>query len=726
MRSNPYSVPSGGRVSSGNPGLWLALTTAVTITVALVLAGTLLELAALFLLKRLDDRFLFLAPASAWWIPLGLGVPALALLAVLWALGCRWQRLRGPGAVVGVLAGWVAWSPLLVFQPRLHPAAALLLAAGIGTQLGRLAVRYPSRLRPLAWRAVATLGPVLLVIGQGVQTIERRNRLEGADLGPTPRGMPNVLLLILDTVRAADMSLYGYEHPTTPFLQELGARGVVFRRAVAPSSWTLPSHASVFTGRWPHALEADWLTTLSPEASTLAEQFRRAGYRTGGFVGNVTYVAAETGLGQGFATYEVRRFKLGEVIHAVAVGRFLVEAPRTRNLLGESWLLDRNSAGVLGARFREWVGEGETERPFFGFLNLYDAHLPFDPAPAERGRFGPQSTLPWRSRLRRFLDGVGPLRPRDSTWLREARARYDEAIATMDAEIRRIVDGLERRGLLDSTILIVTSDHGELFGEDGLFGHGNGLHVNTLRVPLLIVAPGRAPAGRMVEQVVSLRDLPATIADLAGLESGRHEGHSLRPLWEGSSEVPRSPALSMISRVPEPGRRIPIAIGDMASIIADTIQVIVRTDGLREVRILSDAPPWARPGDPAPVRADTRVGRLTDSVWYLWGGRSSRAPRLTKGNWVVHERPPCCEPSPVLAVADLVVQPARQMTRWPEGFGPIPGVGKPSREVDTPFSNCCIHATVRRAGVSVGSGSPGVGTSQLLRRRMVQGTHPRR
>lgn len=670
MRNNDSSVRG---VSSRNPGPWLAATTAVTITVALVLAGTLLELAALLLLRYADRRFLFLAPESAWWIPLGVGVPALTLLAVLRILGRWWPRLRGPGAVAGLVSGWVAWSPLLVFQPRLHPAAALLLAAGVGAQVGRLASRYPSHLRRLAWRGVATLGLMLAAVGLGVRILEGRNRLEGAELGPRRPGMPNVLLFILDTVRAADLSLYGYHHPTTPFLEELGARGVVFRRAIAPSSWTLPSHASIFTGRWPNAHDADWMTPLSPEANTLAEEFRRAGYRTGGFVGNVTYAAAETGLGQGFATYEVRRFKLGEVIHAAAVGRFMVEAPRTRNLLGESWLLDRNSAEELGARFRGWLGEGDTDRPFLAFLNLYDAHLPFDPAPADRGRFGPQSTPPWRSRLRRFLDGVGPLRPRNPTWLLESRARYGEAIASMDAEIRRIVESLERRGLLDSTILIVTSDHGELFGEDGLIGHGNGLHVNSVHVPLVIVAPGRAPAGRVVEQPISLRDLPATIADLTGIEWRRGDGHSLRPLWEGDIKGPRSPALSMISRVPEPRRRIPIARGDMASIIADTTQIIVRTDGLREVRILSDSPSWAHLADPTRVSADPHVSRLTDSLWRLWGGRSSRAPRLTQGHWVVHQRPGCCPRAPALVSTGSAVRPqdrvvAHGPTRRPTGL----------------------------------------------------------
>lgn len=673
MRSNVYSVSSGGRVSSGNPGPWLAPMTAVTITVALVLAGTLLELAALLLLRYADRRFLFLAPESAWWIPLGLGVPALTLLVGLQVLGRWWPRLRGPGAVVGLASAWAAWSPLLVFQPRLHPAAALILATGIGAQVGRLAGRYPSHLRRLAWRGVATLGLTLAVTGLGARILERRDRLEGADLGPRRPGMPNVLLLILDTVRAAELSLYGYRHPTTPFLEELGARGIVFRKAIAPSSWTLPSHASIFTGRWPNALDADWMTPLASEATTLAEEFRRAGYRTGGFVGNVTYAAAETGLGQGFATYEVRRFKLGEVVHAVAVGRFLLEAPRTRNLLGESWLLDRNSAGELGARFRSWLGEGDTDRPFLAFLNFYDAHLPFDPAPADRGRFGPQSTLPWRSRLRRFLDGVGPLRPRDSTWLREARARYGEAIASIDAEIRRIVESLERRGLLDSTILVVTSDHGELFGEDGLIGHGNGLHVNSLHVPLVIVAPGRAPPGRVVEQPISLRDLPATIADLTGIEWRRGDGYSLRPLWEGQVKGPQSPALSMISRVPEPGRRIPIARGDMASIIADTAQIIVRTDGLREVRIIADGSPSARLEDQIRVRVDTHLSRLTDSLWQLWGGQSSRAPRLTRGHWVVHHGPGCCQRSPAPVSNGPPVRPQARVvaggpTRRPTGL----------------------------------------------------------
>ena len=119
-----------------------------------------------------------------------------------------------------------------------------------------------------------------------------------------PANSPNVLLIVLDTVRADHLSLYGYERPTTPNLEQLGKRGIRFDKARATAPWTLPSHASMFTGRWPHELGEKWMTPLRGNFPTLAEYLGDRGYATAGFVANVGYCSQETGLARGFTHYE--------------------------------------------------------------------------------------------------------------------------------------------------------------------------------------------------------------------------------------------------------------------------------------------------------------------------------------------------------------------------------------------------------------------------------------
>ena len=122
---------------------------------------------------------------------------------------------------------------------------------------------------------------------------------------PLPaKAAANVLLVVLDTVGADHLSLHGYARPTSPTLEELASRAIRFDRAQAPSSWTLPSHASMFTGMWPHELSVGWLTPLDRASPTLAEYLGTRGYATAGFVANLSYCATDSGLGRGFATYQ--------------------------------------------------------------------------------------------------------------------------------------------------------------------------------------------------------------------------------------------------------------------------------------------------------------------------------------------------------------------------------------------------------------------------------------
>lgn len=625
---------SGAAGASGGPGgASLRPATAAWLAAAAALAGSALELAGLGYLTYAEDRFLFVGHQVVWLVPAFLLLFVGSIAALSWAAGRWWRRLRQPGTHLGIVAAASLLSPMLVFQPRLHPAAGALLAIGLGIQIGRWGSRRSWAVAGGPRRVSLVLTVVLLAASLTTASLERGSRLADRDAPPAPPSLPSVLLIVLDTVRAADLSLYGYHLPTTPFLEELGRRGVVFENAIAPTSWTLPTHATIFTGRWPNALAADWQSPLRLRRETLAEFFRARGYRTGGFVGNLTYVSRETGLAQGFETYEDRRLKPDELVHAAAVGRFVYNAPRFRSLFGSRWPVTRNDATELRERVLRWIDAGPADQPFFGFVNLFDAHLPYQPDPDLLGRFGPVRPPTWKTRVRRFLAGQGPLSGLDSAMIRRMRARYDEAIATIDRELGTLVESLAQRGRLERTVIVVVGDHGELFGEGRQIGHGADLQINTLRVPLLLAGPGVA-AGVRVPGLVSLRDLAETLVDVTGLPGDDFRGYSLRPLWEGRPGATVSPTLAMISAIQDdrplaPGRRpaIPIRRGNVASRVVDSLQLVVNTDGTTELFRLHDEAPWATAVPLASLPSDS-LGRLVDGLWRLWGGRSSAVGAL--------------------------------------------------------------------------------------------------
>ena len=358
------SVTAGGIALSA---AWFALFAGLT------------EVAILGVRKFLLHHTLFVDPRSLWMTPvsyLGLFlVIALAVLAVRLAMGTA-LSLR---PVVFLFATLAAFSVLFLFHPRLHKAAILLLALGIGTQTARLVASNAAAWNGLVRRTVAALLAlvVILCVGwQGWHALAEGRAI--AALPPARAGAPNVLLIILDTVRAWSLSLYGYPRPTTPNLDRLAKQGVVFDRAISTAPWTLPSHGSVFTGRFPHELSADWDRPLDGTAPTLAELLRSRGYVTAGFVANTRYCIAELGLGRGFVHYEDFPLSLGELVLSSSLGRFITNNPVLRRVAGSYELLDRKPAATINRDFLDWL-DRSPERPFFVFLNYFDAHEPYLP-----------------------------------------------------------------------------------------------------------------------------------------------------------------------------------------------------------------------------------------------------------------------------------------------------------------------------------------------------------
>ena len=410
------------------------------------------------------------------------------------------------------------------------------------------------RLLRFSFPVVGCLVPILATTVWGGDWIKERR--QSARPLPSPAS-PNVLLIVLDTVAAAHLSLYGYEKPTSPTMVELAERGIRFDRVQATSSWTLPSHASMFTGRWPHELSAGWLTPLDRKYPTLAEFLDLRGYATAGFVANYWYCAYGSGLERGFAAYEdyifprLTAFKSASLVNRSLKGiqgiaRFLedrLDVDLLRSPVRRLWLLvnaDRKDAAAVNREFLDWLTRRrQPERPFFAFLNYYDAHEPYQLPSGRIHRFGME---PSDARESDMIENWWPMdktaiSPRDIAFVHNA---YDDCIADLDEELGRLFDELDRRAVLENTWVIIAADHGESFGEHaGVFCHGTSLYQTELHVPLVIIPPGGSATQRVVTETVSLRNLAATIVDLLDLgASSPFPGKSLARFWNGSSPAP--------------------------------------------------------------------------------------------------------------------------------------------------------------------------------------------
>jgi arylsulfatase A-like enzyme len=507
------------------------------------LAGGELEVAARVADRALRStgRLYLMTRHFVWLVPtinLALFLAAGALLA---AAIRRWPRR----------AGWL--SPRLIVAWALVPAlglagrgiyieAWLLVALGIAARVVPALERRPDRWRPrLLWSLPALLALVLLQASGILGSDQIRRWREEARPLP-PAGSPNVLLIVLDTVRADHLSLYDYPRPTTPNLERLARRGVRFDHARAAAPWTLASHASMFTGRWPHELDIAWSSPLRAGVPTLAEHLRSLGYATAGFAGNTIYCAYDSGLDRGFTHYRdhvvdalgaARTARcLNEALKAAAwLGRFFPVSGATLLKLSEG---ERKHADRVNWELLDWLSRRrQPRRPFFAFLNYIDAHAPYLPPPGASSGLGPMSMTDadvrfladgWMRVDKRYLPVGARLLAIDA---------YDHCLAYLDVRLGELLDDLGRRGVLDRTLVIITADHGEGLGEHGLFDHGESLYRTEVRVPLLILPPGgrgRSPAA--VGEFVSLRDLPATVVDLVGLRAGSpFPGRSLARTW---------------------------------------------------------------------------------------------------------------------------------------------------------------------------------------------------
>jgi len=337
---------------------------------------------------------------------------------------------------------------------------------------------------------------------------------------------PNIVLITLDAARADHFSSYGYGRPTTPNLDRLSKQGVLFENALAPSSWTLPSHASMLTGLLPHQHGASAATPVDPGVWTLAEILARNGYTTGGFNGNMLYGEAGWGLGAGFQAYGDYRSSVAYNLSLTVLGRAVLQP--TYQKLFRYDLLSQRHASDINQNVFSWLRRLPKSAPFFIFVHYFEVHDPYLPPPPFNRRFG----LAPDTLVRRvsFGRGLQPPRPITREEHEQIVAAYDNALAYCDEQVGQLMQFLARTPQWSNTIVILTSDHGEAFGEHGIYGHGRGLHRELLHVPLIISGPS-IPAGMRVSHLVRIREIFPTILDFAIGEIHPFRRTTLRRYW---------------------------------------------------------------------------------------------------------------------------------------------------------------------------------------------------
>lgn len=490
------------------------------------------------------------------------------------------RLLKGAVAVAFLLAVLGVSASLRTLSRRRHPAIgrstrrrleiALIVAATIV-----LGVRWSHRRRPPLDEGIASTAPA--------------------------GSYPNIVLIILDTVRADHMSLYGYETSTTPGLVEFSREATVYSHAIAASNWTLPSHASIFTGIYARSHGASLIpvdggfgepfTPLPADFYTVAEFLSDLGYATVAVVANHAFLAREYQLNQGFQYYDDR---VPLPLLAPIPKLFLA-----RTVLGllRPYLPQAAQAGFgKPTRTAEAITEEASDLlvelvakdgPFFLFVNYMDAHWPYLPPP-------PYDTLaPGKDKTftgRTYGDLVRAVmtlqRPVLETERQHLISQYDGALAYLDLQLTALITKLRELDLYEETLIIITSDHGEAFGEHNLIGHSVSVYQSQVDVPLIIKFPA-SKLGEQVDETVSHVDIFPTILDMLDHEVPQqlHGRSLLKPRGDSAGYVvtesyPNAQSMKWAARYDRTER----------AIFAKGLKLIRSSNGERELYSLEKDP----------------------------------------------------------------------------------------------------------------------------------------
>jgi arylsulfatase A-like enzyme len=468
----------------------------------------------------------------------------------------------------------------------------------------------------------------------------------GTDRAESAARAPNIVTVVMDTVRAREIVRLDRRDTTFPAIDRLAREGTEYTQAFAAAPWTLPSHASLFTGTYPskHGAHAGH-KHLDDDLPTLAEVFSANGYETVA-VSNNTWISEEFGFARGFETlyktwqYLQRDTDLGSVART-SEGRATVRALAERltdgnpvvnaaNALYGKFLRKRSDDGARRTNewISEWLSERERSRPYFLFANYLEPHLQYDPPQEIAERFLPSGTsydeamaIPqdaWG-----YIAGEVNLDEQDFEIL---RALYRAEIAYLDRRIGELRRLLEAAGEWENTIFVVTSDHGENIGEHGLMDHQYSLYDTLLHVPLIIsggaVGKSAFSGGNKIDDLVQLTDLAPTLLDAAGIDAPmartEFQGRSFHPLATteprefvvGEYMAPQPSMDALETRVGSLSSAISRYDRSLRAIRTEEDKLIRGSDGSREVYALSDDQAESYNISDEPERADALGAEL--------------------------------------------------------------------------------------------------------------------
>ncbi len=454
------------------------------------------------------------------------------------------------------------WVIILLFG-RISLFALLILVIGLSVQLTRSLIRsdarFTGRLRRLnPWLAGVAI--VLLLIVQGGGWLNEK--IKTVNLPDHNEKAPNILVIVVDTLRADHLSVYGYQRETSPFIDSLAQEGVRFQNAISPSSWTQPSHASMLTGHYTYEHQAE-LEPLDGRYQTIGEAMQTQGYRTGAFSANTLFFTRRQGFGRGFLHFEDNYLTTTDAFLNSSVYGFLFDFYGLRKALNYEGVPTRRYAADINRSTLDWI-DREPEKPFFVFINYFDVHDPYLPPEPYRSKFA-SSPNPG-GLINGFTERYSPsLTPEQIQTEMDA---YDGAISYVDDEIKKLFVELDTRGLLENTVVILTSDHGKSFGEHGLLQHSASLYLQEIHVPLIVWGTDFAPPGKVIDTPVSLSALPATLTSLVHAGENPFPGPSLTDLMENEAEPADWPdPLSEVAQFSGAAERNPTTHGQMKSVV---------------------------------------------------------------------------------------------------------------------------------------------------------------
>jgi len=494
----------------------------------------LIEGLGLLLFQRINwenwARMLHVSGPIVWISPLVDLAIFLPLALGGWCAGRLFPRLPVMRIMIFLFAGLAVYD-WFALMGRLYYFACLLLAIGAANVFQRWftnhqspALHFWNKTLPLA------IGLVVLAFAFVQGRAWWTEHQATAHLPPAEPGSPNVLVIIMDALRADHVSSYGYSRATSPAMDRLAAEGVLFENAMSATSWSLPSHVSLVTGRFQYEHGAssaepqtgfDWGHPSFRGFPMLGEALGAHGYRTAAISANRVFFTQNDGFGRGFQHFADYFHSTKDAIFRTLYGREFV-----RLYLGHhgTYRLHKRATEV-NHELLEWI-DRDSQRPFLAVLNYFDVHDPYG---------GPGNY------------------PKPAWELKTELDEYDAGVKYCDDQLGFLMNELARRGLANNTIVMITGDHGESLGQHGLRTHGRALYRELIHVPLIVWSPGRVPAGVVIDRPVSNASIPATAVELAVPGAENPFPVALGALWKDPRAAANWPApLAELGRNPYP------------------------------------------------------------------------------------------------------------------------------------------------------------------------------